>query len=125
MKKSLLSIFKNNSYTFFWDYRWFITIFVVAVICDAITTIHFMLKDGIEAEVHLIIKYISRFLGPVAGPVTGAVGKILGGIVVGIFLRRFAAYIFMTASIISFWAAWYNLWGYKIYKPILLDWIPW
>jgi len=84
-----------------------------------------MLRDGIDAEVHLLIQYISKLLRPVMGPIAGALGKMFGGIIVGIFLRRFAAYIFVTASIISFWAAWYNMWGYRIYTPIILDWIPW
>lgn len=94
------------------------------MICDTVTTIRFMSEDGIDAEIHLAIRFISGFLGPVAGPVTGAFGKISAGILVGVFLRSFAAYIFVTASIISFWAASYNQWGYKIYTPVILDWIP-
>jgi hypothetical protein len=84
-----------------------------------------MLIEGPEVEIHPIIRFISKALGPVVGPVIAAIGKALAGIIVCVFCKRFAAYIFTAASIISFWAAWYNIWGYKVYTPLILKWIPW
>ena len=86
---------------------------------------HFMLKEGPDAEMHLAIRFVSKVLGPIAGPLIGAIGKTVAGVLVGIFCRRFAAYIFVTASIISLWAAWYNIWGFRLYTPIIVYWFPW
>lgn len=116
---------QKNYRGFFYHYRWFIAVFVLAILCDAASTVRFMLIEGPDVEIHLVIRLISKVLGPVAGPVVSAIGKALAGIVVCIFCRRWAAYIFLTASIVSFWAAWYNMWGYKVYTPLILKWIPW
>ena len=64
-------------------------------------------------------------MGPVAGPLAAAAGKAIVGIALAVYLRKFAAYLFATASIISFWAAWYNIWGYKLYTPMILEWFVW
>jgi len=100
-------------------------LFVIALFCDAASTIHSMLIEGPDVEIHPVIRLVSRTLGPVAGPLVATAGKTLAGLLVAIYCRRFAAYIFVTASIISFWAAWYNIWGFKVYTPLILKWIPW
>ena len=125
MASWLVNKFRENFRGFLHHYRWFIAVFILALLCDAASTIHFMLIEGPEVEIHPIIRFISKALGPVVGPVIAAIGKALAGIVVCVFCRRFAAYIFTAASIISFWAAWYNMWGYKVYTPLILKWIPW
>lgn len=125
MANWLTTKLKENSWGFWKDYRWFIIVFVIALFCDAAGTIHFMLIEGPDVEIHPVIRLVSKILGPVAGPLIAAVGKAFAGILVCIYCRRFAAYIFVAASIISFWAAWYNLWGFKIYTPLILRWIPW
>ena len=125
MSRRLLGIFNENYRGFIRQYRWFIAIFVVAILCDAASTIHFMLRIGPDSEMHIIIRYLSKLLGPVAGPLAGAIGKVSAGTIVAIYLRRFAIYIFVTASVISFWAAWYNMWGHKIYVPGVLVWLTW
>jgi len=121
----LIETFRENRRDFFKHYCIFIIIFVLALFCDAASTIHFMLRDGPDVEIHPLIRFVSRLLGPVAGPIIGALTKTVGGIAVCIILRRFAAHILVAASIISFWAAWYNLWGYKVYTPIILQWVSW
>jgi hypothetical protein len=121
----LVSKFRENYRGFWKDYRWFVVVFVISLFCDAASTMHFMLREGPDVEMHIVIRFISRLLGPVAGPLVGAVGKAVAGVIVGVFCRKFAAYIFITASIISFWAAWYNIWGYQLYTPIIMEWFPW
>ena len=125
MNRKLLEILTENYRGFIREYRWFIAIFVVAILCDAASTIHFMLQTGPDSEMHIIIRYLSKLLGSIAGPLAGAIGKILSGTIVAIYLRRFAIYIFVTASAISFWAAWYNMWGHRIYVPRILVWFTW
>ncbi|HUW19785.1 MAG TPA: hypothetical protein VMW16_10835 [Sedimentisphaerales bacterium] len=121
----LITKFKENYRGFWKDYRWFLAVFILSVFCDAASTMHFMLIEGPDDEIHAAIRLVSRLLGPVAGPLAGAIGKVAAGILVSIYLRRFAAYILAAASIISFWAAWYNLWGFEIYTPIILKWLSW
>ena len=125
MASWLLDKFRENYSGFLHRYRWFIAVFVLAIFCDAASTIHFMLIEGPGVEIHPLIRLVSKIFGPVVGPVMAAVGKTLAGVGLCIFCRRFAAYIFVAASIISFWAAWYNIWGYRIYTPLILKWIPW
>ena len=125
MASWLVSKFRENYRGFWKDYRWFVVVFVISLFCDAASTMHFMLREGPDVEMHIVIRFISQILGPVAGPLVGAVGKAVAGVIVGVFCRRFAAYIFVTASIISFWAAWYNMWGYQLYTPIIMEWFPW
>ncbi len=91
---------------------------------DAASTTHFMLKYGPQVEIHVVIRFMSVVFGSVVGPLLGAIAKAAAGIMVAIYLRRFAAYIFVAASIISFWAAWYNIWGMHLYVPGLLKWAP-
>jgi hypothetical protein len=114
-----------QNHTGFWQaYRWFIAVFIIAIFCDALSTIHFMNRIGIEAELHPAFYLISRIFGPNFGPLLGAAGKAIAGFAVAIYCRQFAAHILLAASIISFWASWYNIWGMHIYTPILLEWIP-
>jgi hypothetical protein len=100
-------------------------VFILAVFCDAASTVYVMCGQGPEAEMHIVIRFLSKALGPVAGPVLGAVGKAMAGLIVAVYLRRFAVYIFLTASVLSLWAAWYNIWGYKVYTPIIFKWLCW
>jgi hypothetical protein len=106
----LVTKFSENYRGFLKDYRWFIAVFVLALFCDAASTIHFMLIAGTDVEMHPLIRMVSKILGPVAGPLLAAVAKAVAGVIVCIFCRRFAAYIFVIASVISFWAAWHNTW---------------
>jgi hypothetical protein len=93
--------------------------------CDAASTIHFMLETGPESELHPAISFISQILGPVAGPLFGATLKVIVGVFIAIYWRRFAVHIFLIASLVSFWAAWYNVWGSEIYTANIVNWIPW
>ena len=83
-----------------------------------------MLKDGTEFEIHVAVAFVSRLFGPVVGPLIGGIAKIVAGIMVVIYCRKFAPYILLTASVISFWAAWYNIWGVNVYAANILKWIP-
>ena len=125
MANRIIERLRDNSRGFWGKYYWLTLIFVVSVLCDALSTIHFMRKWGPEAEIHLAIRWTSMLFGNIIGPLIGAFGKAVAGLLVAIYLRRFAVYILITVSIISFWAAWYNVWGYKVYEPNILNWIPW
>ena len=116
--------FRNNARGFWGAYRWLLIVFVVSLFCDAASTIYFMIKLGPELEIHPMVRIAARIAGPVAGPLLGASAKALAGILVAIYCRRFAAYILILASLISFWAAWYNVWGIELYWPIFMRYLP-
>jgi len=109
LANSILARFHENCYGFWGKYHWFIIIFLLALFCDAASTVHFMLQDGANMELHFAIRVVSKMFGPVAGPLIGVVAKLMAAMVAAIYCRRFAVYIFLAATIISFWAAWYNL----------------
>jgi len=111
---------EKNSKGFWRTYRWFIAVFIIALLCDAASTIHFMLRYGPEAEIHLVIRFMSMAFGCVVGPLLGMIGKAAAGVIVAIYLRRFALCIFVSASIISFLAAWYNVLVMTVYVPGIL-----
>lgn len=117
--------FKENSKGFFRAYRWFIAVFIIALLCDAISTIRFMSRGGMEMELHPVVRAISSVCGPVCGPIIAALSKAVAGIGVAILLRKYAAYIFIAVSMLSFWAGWYNVWGQLIYTPIIFKFIFW
>jgi len=90
-------------------------IFVLALSADGASTIYFMMSEGADMEFHPVIRLVSLWiLGPVAGPVSAVIVKALVGILVAIYCKRFALSILSAASIVSFWAAWYNIWGWKM-----------
>ena len=84
-----------------------------------------MQQDGANAEVRPAVQLASRILGTIAGPLLGVVAKAAAGLVVAIYWRRFAPYILLAVAALSFWAAWYNIWGADVYTPRILYWIPW
>lgn len=126
MFRPIVARFHENSRGFWKKHRWFIIIFAIAILCDAASTVYFMLESNPDAEAHPVICYLcSNILGPVAGPLFAAVAKVVIGVIVAIYCRVFAVFIFGAVSAVSFWAAWYNVWGYDISSPWILDWIWW
>jgi hypothetical protein len=109
----------------FWD-QWKVVVvfFYIALLADAISTIHFMRHEGIDSELHPMVNLAAQCFGPIAGPLIGAALKAVSGLVVAVFWRRIAGFIFGIVSIISVWAAWYNLWGHRIYLPAIQSWWP-
>lgn len=117
--------FRENSVGFFRAYRWFIAVFIISLLCDAVSTVRFMVRDGADGEFHFVIRMLAGFFGPVVGPFVGAAGKAVVGIGVAILLRRYAVYIFVAASLVSLWAGWYNEWGSGIYAPVIFQFLLW
>lgn len=117
---------KHNLRGFWQANRWFIILFIAALFCDAASTSYFMQRQGPDVELHPVIRLVSQFLGPYLGPLLGFLGKAVAGLIIGLYLYKWAPYIFITVTIISFWAAWYNLWGYKLdYFPNIFNLCPW
>lgn len=103
--------FRRNAQGFWTAYRSLIVLFVIGLIFDAASTVHFMARLGASAEWHPAVRLAGETFGPVAGPILGAVGKAVACIYVTIYFRRYAGYILSGSAIIYLLAAWYNVWG--------------
>jgi hypothetical protein len=101
-------------------YHWVILIFYFSLLCDACSTIYFMLKYGQDSEIHPAIYFVSKIFGPIAKPLIGAVAKAMAGILIATYCKRFAVYIFLLVSIISLGATWYNIYGVEIHIQNIL-----
>ncbi|MBM4025554.1 MAG: hypothetical protein FJ280_09120 [Planctomycetes bacterium] len=102
------------------QYRVFLVLVVLASVADMVSTIHFMLYAGPQAELHPTIRFLSQLFGPVLGPMLGKSIQVIVIITLTVFLRRWATFIFVPVIILYAWAAWYNVWGYHLYYPRLL-----
>ncbi|MBI9016439.1 MAG: hypothetical protein JEZ07_04170 [Phycisphaerae bacterium] len=131
LRRPSIAIFdraKTNSIGFWDRNRWYLIIFTVAILCDAVSTMCFMVQpNGTEFEIHPVIRWAGQNFGPYIGPLMGFFGKVLAALVVAFFIRPWERYLFVTASIISFWACWYNLIGSSLewYHPNILNWGIW
>lgn len=121
MAHPVVERFVTNSKGFWRAYRWVLIVFFIALLCDAFSTMYFMQRRSPGDELHPFVRWVSWALGPVVGPLASAVIKAVCGIVVCIYCRRFTVYILLTATILSLWAAWYNIWGWTMYVPRLLQ----
>ena len=117
--------FRENRVGFFRAHKWLIAVFLMALICDALSTVYFMHTRPADGELHPVVNIASEVLGPFIGPLLGFVGKAIAGLCVGIYCRRWAYHILGAATVIALWAAWYNIWGVDWYYPNLLRLIPW
>ena len=88
-----------------------------------ILTVYFMLRAGPDAEGHPAIRLISAVFGPILGPILGKLCQFTAVVALTVYLRRWAAYIFVAVIVLYAWAAWYNVWGCDLYYPRLLDWL--
>ncbi|MBN1846550.1 MAG: hypothetical protein JW810_12750 [Sedimentisphaerales bacterium] len=111
MVHPIIQRFECNCRGFWNRYRWYIVFFSLAIFCDALSTIHFMHQDGHEVELHPLYRRAAELFGYTCGPLLGFGFKLTTGILVCIYLRNWARYIFLSVTVISFWASWYNIWG--------------
>lgn len=113
-----------NSNGFLKTNLWILIVYILALSADGFSTIHFMLNEGVDSELHPGVNLVARIAGPVLGPLLGIIGKTIAGVIVAIYWRRIAWIILLVVSIVSFWAAWYNTWGWQYYEPGIFKWWP-
>lgn len=112
--------FRRNSVDFFPRFKWFLLFFFIGLILDAYSTVYFMRHSGVRAELHPVVVFFSQHFGIYLGPFMGAAFKAIFAIMIAIYFRSLAHYLFLTASAIYFWAAWYSIWGVSLYTPYFL-----
>jgi hypothetical protein len=93
-------------------HRWLILIYIAALLFDTLTTIRFMVRGGIDLEVHPLVRCSAYCYGPVIGPFLSAfLFKFFAGLFLIFYLRHYAHYIIKAAVISSCLAGIFNLWG--------------
>jgi len=112
------------NYPGYWSrYRVLLVATTLAAFADLLTTIQFMIVDGVEYELHPAIRVAARALGPYWGPFVGKVAQLAAIVLVTIYCRRLAVGVFVAATVMYSWAAWYNQWGREMYSPLLVEWL--
>lgn len=94
-----------------WNSHKLLIIFLAgALLFDTLTTIHFMTTDGIDLEIHPLIRHSALLLGPVVGTVLSAfVYKIVASLFLAIYLRQLRLWILILPTISSTCAGVINL----------------
>ena len=115
---------RANYVGYFHDFRLAIAITCLAATADLVSTIMFMVKDGVDLEMHPAIRIASMVLGPIVGPLFGKAFQLLAVFVVTVYWRRGARYVFIAATMMYLWAAWYNVRGKHLYQPLFVKWLP-
>ena len=82
--------FIQNSKGFWSGHRWVLALYGIALLADGISTIRFMLAEGVHTELHPAVNIAARVLGPVLGPLVGVFGKAVAGMIVAIYWRSIA-----------------------------------
>lgn len=113
------------NYRGYWRrYQWLLIATSITAFADLITTIRFMRADGIEQELHPAIRIVASLVGPLLGAFIGKLAQLAAIVLVTLYARRIAIYVFIAATMLHGWAAWYNVWGRDIYTPLLIEWLP-
>ncbi len=100
------------------------TVFIIALFADAITTVDFMVKVGIEAEMNPFVLQFSRLFGPVIGPFAAAAHKAASAIFLALAYQKHAYKIFSAASVSYLFAACYNMWAFELHASGAVSWLP-
>lgn len=117
--------FVTNAHGFLRQWWPMLVLYIVALAADGFSTISFMLHGGSDStEMHPAVSLVAQILGPVFGPIVGVIGKALAGLIVAVYWRRIAWAILLVPTVLSFWAAWYNIWGWQYYQPSIYLWWP-
>lgn len=121
--RDIVERFRVNWEGYIHECRLFLILTVLAALADAASTVCFMLRAGPDAEGHPAIRLVSVIFGPILGPIVGKLCQFTAVVALTVYLRRWAAYIFVAVIVLYAWAAWYNVWGCDLYYPRLLDWL--
>ncbi len=114
-----------RNYQGYWErYPYLLTFTTIAAMADFISTVHFMHYHGIHQELHPGIRVAAQELGPVAGAFIGKLVQLAALFIVTLYLRPIARLLFVAATMMYGWAAWYNIWGRDLYTPLLIHWLP-
>jgi hypothetical protein len=98
----------------FWKKHRILSILLLAaLIFDTVST---MQRDGIELEIHPLVRASATLLGPVSGTILSAFFfRAVAGLMLAVYLRRFSAWVLIVPIITSTIAGFINFFGYEIF----------
>ncbi|HOQ04996.1 MAG TPA: hypothetical protein PKY88_07280 [Anaerohalosphaeraceae bacterium] len=105
-------------------YQKHLTLFILALAVDTVSTIYFMTSSGPEQEFHPLVRMAAFAYGPIAGPVLAAAYKLIAALIVVLYWHKFAAPILTTAAVFYLFAAFYNYFAIELYLKGLMPWLP-
>ena len=109
-----------NSRGYFTAFAPYLTVAFIAAAADFWSTYRAMSTEGVESELHPVIRLVSFILGPFVGPLVGKVAQYAALIVVTVLWRPCARIIFILITALYLYAAWFNLWGNELYTPLFV-----
>ena len=112
--QQLLSKKDEWIHTFWWRHRFVLAVFIFALLADVLTTVSFMIKDGVESEFNPFVVVCARYMGPVVGPLAAALHKGWSAILIAIYCEKYARTLFTSAASIYLLAACYNMWAVEL-----------
>ncbi len=111
--------FRQNRETFRHAVGLPLAAFIIAASLDCLSTIHFMLLNGIDQELHPHIWFISVHIGAIWGPIIGKLYQVCLGYVAAVYLVRHATIILWAGAASYTFAFLHNLGVTGFYAFIL------
>lgn len=103
----------ESAYALLQQYWLLLLIYMAALLFDTISTINFMMKEGIHMELHPLVRYSSYLYGPIVGPLLSAfLFKALAGMILLFYFKHYAHLILKAAIITAMLAGVYNFFQY-------------
>ncbi len=107
----------DQAFQAFWKKHWLLAVLLLAALTfDTVSTIHFMQNDGIDLEIHPLVRASATLLGPVPGTILSSfLFRAVAGVMLAMYLRRFSAWVLAVPIITSTIAGFINFFGYEIF----------
>lgn len=105
-------------------YQKHLTLFILALAVDTVSTIHFMSSTGPEQEFHPLVRIAAFAYGPFVGPILAAFYKLIAALIVVLYWHKYAAPILTTAALFYLFAAFYNYFAIELYLKGIMPWLP-
>lgn len=109
--------FEQEFQSFWKKHRVLSILLLAALVFDTVSTIYFMQNDGVELELHPLVRTSAMLLGPVSGVILSAfLFRAVTVLMLAVYLRRFSAWVLTIPIITSTIAGFINFFGYGIFS---------
>ena len=115
-----LTRWKKNAPHYLRDFWPWLLVALLAILADFLSTYHFMKLHGWEYELHPVIRLFSKYLGVFWGPFISKLGQLCAALIFTLTYRKTTRVALITISLIYLYAAWFNVFGNKLYTPLFL-----
>ncbi|MHC4288863.1 MAG: hypothetical protein ACYSOF_03980 [Planctomycetota bacterium] len=100
----------DRDFTDLWEqHSFWIILLIAAYAFDTLSTIHFMVQDGIHYELHPLVRHSAMILGPVTGTILSAfLFKSVVAIWLALYLKHIRMWVLIIPAILSTIAGFLN-----------------